>query len=38
MNGAQEAAAGPPSTGVEAQVDDLFDRADDLMINHKQHD
>ena len=37
-----EAAAGPPNNAVmnsqlEAQIDEMFDRADDLMINQKDY-
>ena len=32
-----EAAAEPPVNGMEAQIDAIFDKADDLMINQKNH-
>ena len=33
-----EAAAAGPSSNLEAQIDEMFDRADDLMINQKRYD
>ena len=37
MSTAVEGAAGPPQGSLEAQVDQLFDQADDLMINQKKY-
>lgn len=39
MSTAVEAAAEPPQNpnALEAQIDEMFDRADDLMINQKNY-
>lgn len=33
-----EPAAGPPQNDLDAQIDEMFDRADDLMINQNRFD
>jgi len=35
---ASEGAAGPPQNKLEAQIDELFDQGDDLMINQGRYD